>query len=134
MINTTFLATVKPFLGSNENPAKPDKRDLMPVILNPVAGNCPNKRIIAGTVAQRDGMLVNKTYLFTCVERPATEEEIEQGYGRQFNFSVVMEASMIEVMQGVQMLGHPTLIDVTEPAETPAPKATVINEDTGGDE
>jgi hypothetical protein len=102
-ITTTFLATVKSFTNGEA-----DKNGNLPVILNPVAGKCPDKRVIAGTVALNDGMQINKTYLISC-----TEGDEDPEYGRQFNYSVVAEASLMEIVQSTQFLGAPSLI-VTE--------------------
>lgn len=107
-LNTRFLATVSAFTGSAEQPASPDKNGKMPVILTVVAGQCPNKRIIAGTLAERGGMEIGEAYLFQ-----ATEEEPDVEYGRQFNFTAVKKANLMEIIQGGQLLGPAALLDVT---------------------
>ena len=115
-LNTRFLATVSAFTGSNETPASPDKHGKMPVILTVVAGQCHNKRIIAGTLAERGGMEIGEAYLFQ-----ATETEAEAQYGRQFNFTAVKKASLMEIIQGGQLLGPAALLDVTSEVEQKAP-------------
>lgn len=107
--SSTFLGTVKSYNGSNENPAKADKNGNMPVLLHPVAGQCPDKRIIAGTVAINEGMQINKSYLITC-----TETEPDEEHGRQFNYTVVSEASLVEILQATQFLGAPSLVPVMD--------------------
>ena len=103
-----FLATVASFTGSAEQPASPDKNGKMPVILNVVAGQCPNKRIVAGTIAERNGFVVGKAYLFQ-----ATEGEPDAEHGRQFNFTAVKEASLMEVVEAGKLLGPAALLDAT---------------------
>ena len=106
-LNTMFVATVVAFMGTEENPASPDKNGKMPVLLNVVAGQCPSKRVIAGTVAERNNFETGKAYLFS-----ATEGESSMEHGRQFNFSAVKEASLIEVVQAQQLMGPALIIDV----------------------
>lgn len=108
-LNTMFLATVAAFTGSNENPADADKNGKMPVILNVVAGQCPNKRIVAGTIAERNGFVVGKAYLFQATEGEPTAE-----YGRQFNFTAIKEASLMEVVEAGKLLGPAALLDASE--------------------
>jgi hypothetical protein len=126
-LTTTFLAAVKSFNGSKDNPASPDKNGNMPVLLHPVAGSCPDKRIIAGTVALNEGMQINKTYLISCVETDTDEE-----FGRQFNFTVIAEASIMEIMQAPNFLGQPSLIPVMEEGEA-APQEDEVVLDENGD-
>ena len=115
-LNTMFLATVASFTGSNETPASPDKHGKMPVILNVVAGQAPNKRIVAGTLAERNGYEVGKAYLFQ-----ATEGEPDAEYGRQFNFTAIKEATLMEVVEAGKHLGPAALLDVTSEVEVQAP-------------
>lgn len=112
MINETFLGVVKKFNGSNENPANVDTNGYMPVIIVPVAGKCPSKRVLAGTIAFNEGLNVNSTYLFTVAEQEPDEE-----YGRQFNFTAVKEATLMEIIQAKQFIGSPVVIDVMDSEE-----------------
>ena len=112
-LNTMFLATVAAYTGSIEQPASPDKNGKMPVILNVVAGQCPNKRVVAGTVAERNGFITGKAYLFQ-----ATEGEPDAEHGRQFNFTAVKEATLMEVVEAGKLLGPAALLDATTVEET----------------
>tara|TARA_R110002060_G_scaffold37860_1_gene48968 strand:- start:408 stop:758 length:351 start_codon:yes stop_codon:yes gene_type:complete len=103
-----FLATVAAFTGTDENPSSPDKHGKMPVILNVIAGQCPNKRVVAGTIAERNGFITGKAYLFQ-----ATEGEPNAEYGRQFNFTAVKEATLMEVVEAGKLLGPAALLDAT---------------------
>lgn len=109
MLTERFIGTVKPFSGSKEDPAQPDSNGHMPVILVPVAGKCPSKRVLAGTIALNEGLAINNSYLFTVTETEADEE-----YGRQFNYSAVMQVGFQDIMSSTQFLGQPVIIDVLE--------------------
>lgn len=112
-----FVATVVQFLGSNEDPAEPDTHGKMPVLLNVVAGKCPNARVLSGTVAERNGFVVGKCYLTSVSEtEPRDYEDEESGdtvTTRNFNYSAVAEAGFSEILQAKKELGDPILVDVT---------------------
>lgn len=110
---TTFVASVKLFNGSTERPAEEDKNGAMPVILDVVAGSCPNKRVLSGTVAERAGMESGKAYLCKAEEIDSDE------YGRQFRYSTIKELGFSELLEAMSHFGAPKLIEVLEPAETP---------------
>ena len=102
-----FLATVCNYYGNKENPAKPDSNDLMPVILEPLGGTCPKKRVIVGTVARNMGIEENQVYLFKW-----TRLEDHEEYGSQFGFVAVTHiADPIQVISASQSLGEPTIVD-----------------------
>lgn len=73
------------FLGAvcnyNSNNASLDKHGLAPVIIEALAGSCPNKRVISGTVAKNMGIEVGSTYIFKFT---MLEEDPE--YGSQYSF------------------------------------------------
>ena len=105
--NGMFLATVCNYYGNKENPAKPDSNDLMPVILEPLGGTCPNKRVIAGTVARNMGIEEKQAYLFKW-----TRLEDHEEYGSQFGFVAVTHiADPIQVITASQSLGETTIVD-----------------------
>ena len=102
-----FLATVCNYYGNKENPAKPDSNDLMPVILEPLGGTCPKKRVIAGTVARNMGIEEKQAYLFKW-----TRLEDDEEYGSQFGFVAVTHIpDPIQVISASQSLGEPTIVD-----------------------
>ena len=102
-----FLATVCNYYGNKENPAKPDSNDLMPVILEPLGGTCPKKRVVAGTVARNMGIEENQVYLFKW-----TRLEDHEEYGSQFGFVAVTHiADSIQVISASQSLGDSIIIE-----------------------
>ncbi len=116
-INGMCVATVRQFFGSNEDPAVADKNGKMPVILNIVAGTAPNKRVLSGTVAERAGMTVGKTYLINCTE--GSLQEYEDGEGntvttRSFTFDAMSELTVREILDANKDLGPAKVIDVLE--------------------
>jgi hypothetical protein len=108
-----FIGSIKPFNGSTERPAEDDKNGLSPVLIDLVAGKCPNKRVLSGTVAARAGLQVGKAYLMKVEERDADE------YGRQFNFNSVMEVSAMDVFTAVEKFGNPKLIEIEGVTNSP---------------
>lgn len=103
-----FVASVKAFNGSNERPAEADGNGMMPIILDIVAGSCPNKRVISGTVAKRAGMEIGKSYLCKAEEIDATE------FGRQFRFSAITELGINDLLKSIKLFGDPHLVEVVE--------------------
>ena len=102
-----FLATVCNYYGNKENPAKQDSNDLMPIILEPLGGSCPNKRVLAGTVARNMGIEENQVYLFKW-----TRLEDDEDYGSQFGFVAVTHIQdPIQVITASQSLGDSTIIE-----------------------
>lgn len=100
--------TVKQWLGSNDNPSTPDKNNKMPLFLKVLNGKYPNRNILSGTVAEREGFQVGKAYLASWVE---TEPDAE--YGRQFQWTMVKELTMVETIQS-EMIGKAEIFKVEE--------------------
>ena len=102
-----FLATVCNYYGNKENPAKPDSNDLMPVILEPLGGTCPKKRVIVGTVARNMGIEENQVYLFKW-----TRLEDDEKYGSQVGFVVVTHLpDPLQVITASQSLGDSIIVE-----------------------
>lgn len=108
-LNTLFVGTVRSFSGSTENPATPDKNGKMPVILNVVAGTAPNTRVLSGTVAERAGLHIGKSYLIN-----STEGQPDAEYGRRFTFDATKEMDAMEIISAVDKLGSAKIVDVLE--------------------
>lgn len=120
-----FVATAKLLNPKAGEVAKVDKNGEQSVILVPIAGVCPDKRVISGTVALNEGLAINNTYLISC-----TEGDVDPEYGRQFNFSIVSNMSVMEIMQSKQHLGEPAIFTTdlnTEAVEQE--EAIVVDED-----
>lgn len=107
--NSLFVATARAFNGSTDNPAEPDKNGMMPIILNVVAGKAPNARVLSGTVAERAGFTVGKSYLTS-----STEGAPDPDYGRRFTFDAVKEVDAMEILSAADKLGEAVLVNVTE--------------------
>ena len=102
-----FLATVCNYYGNKENPAKPDSNELMPVILEPLGGTCPKKRVLAGTIARNMGIEENQVYLFKW-----TRLEDNEDYGSQFGFVAVTHVQdSIQVITASQSLGDAIIVE-----------------------
>lgn len=113
--NSLFVATARNFTGSNEDPATPDKNGKMPIILNVVAGRAPSTRVLSGTVAERAGFVVGKSYLVN-----STEGEPDEEYGRRFTFDATKELDAMEILSAVDKLGIAQIVDVLETAKAGA--------------
>lgn len=94
------LVACNSYNGSTENPAQPDVNGLNPVILVPVAGKCPNRTVLSGTVSKNAGFEVGKSYL-----AKVQETEPDATYGRRFTFTKLSEAGMMDIIQGEKALG-----------------------------
>lgn len=98
-----FLATVSNY---NSNSASADKNGLMPMLLDVVAGVCPKKRVLAGTVASNMGLEEGTTYLFkftTLAEDPT--------HGSQYSFTKIAPVTdIMQILSATESLGDATLI------------------------
>lgn len=90
-----------------------DKNGKQPVILTVVAGKAPNRTVLSGTVAESAGFEVGKSYLANCRETAPDEQ-----YGRQFRWTKISEATVMDVIEGTKMLGEPQIFDVSASVET----------------
>ena len=127
--SSMFVATVVQFLGSNDDPATVDTNGKMPVLLNVVAGQCPNARVLSGTVAERNGFEVGKCYLTSVSETEPRDYKDEESDDiittRNFNYSAVAPATFSEILQAKKELGAPVLIDVTSDREVNGKKVAL---------
>ena len=92
-----------------------DKNGKQPVILNVVAGKCPNRNVISGTVAESLGLEAGKTYLLSY-----REGEADATYGRQFVYSKLSELRGTEIIQSSKELGNAEIFDVAASAKIEA--------------
>lgn len=99
-----------------------DSNGKMPVILRCIAGRIPNRNVLSGTIAENEGFIPGKAYLAQVRETEASDE-----YGRQFVFTNVSEASMMDIVDAESKLGPAVVYDaalkvekVTEGEESPA--------------
>lgn len=102
------------FVGqvSEFNQGNSDKNGLMPVIITNVAGKCPNRNVLSGTIAQNLEIETGKTYLFQVRETKTSEK-----YGRQFAYTSLKELGAMEIVNAAQGLGKAEMVDVTAKVE-----------------
>ena len=86
---------------------KTDKNGETPVLLNVLAGKAPNRTVISGTVAKRNGFELGKMYMVQ-----VTEREADAQYGRQFNFSKITEAEVKDMFPAIANLGKAEIFAV----------------------
>ena len=98
-----FIASV---VSPNGAQFKSDKNGNFPVLLNVLSGKCPSKRVLSGTMAINMEIEPGNTYMFSW-----EEAEVDETYGRQFNFSKVKLVSALEIVQTAKELGEAQLID-----------------------
>lgn len=84
-----------------------DKNGKNPVILNVIAGKCPNRNVLSGTVAENIGIELGKTYLMS-----VREGEPDATYGRQFVYSKLSELKGVEIIQTAKEVGPSSVFDV----------------------
>lgn len=99
------IAVVKVSIYQGEN-AEPDKNGEDPVYLSLLAGVMPNRNIISGTIAKREGMLAGGMYLVH-----VTEGKVDKEYGRQFSISRLEDLEGVkDLYEGLKALGKPTMV------------------------
>ena len=114
MFNSLVLATVSTFNGNV------DKNGKTPIILNILAGKCPNRNVLSGTIAERMNLKVGKSYLFQVREIDSNE------FGRQFVYTVAGEATIMDILTGSTTLGQPEIFSVdTSKQSTPETPKTI---------
>lgn len=126
MFNGMAIVTVTPFSSNNPDVKKVDKNGNGNVILSPVLGVIPSKRVISGSVAMSSGLLPGKTYLVSISETAEDEE-----YGRQFAFTNAGAVTPVEIMQFKSTFEAPSVLEIDPVVKSQgAPKA---NENVSAD-
>ena len=93
-----------------------DKHGEAPILLNVLAGKAPNRNIISGTVAIKNGFEIGKMYIVQITEGKESPQ-----YGRQFNHNKISEVKVTEMVDIMKGFGAAIIFDVTgTSAETPA--------------
>lgn len=106
MFNELIVVTVTPFSGTST----PDKNNKASVMLQCIAGTMPNRNVLSGTVAERAGFEVGKSYLVQ-----VREIGTDTVFGQSFNWIVVGEITASEVIDAVAKLGKPEIISIPRP-------------------
>lgn len=104
MNKATGLAVVAVSQFQGES-AEADKNGLNPVYLTPIAGRCPNRNVLAGTVAKSAGFEEGKSYLAKW-----TRLEDDPEYGVQYGWTKVNEISDPLLVIGAEEKLGPGLI------------------------
>lgn len=86
-----------------------DKNGNPNVILTPIGGKVPSKRVLAGTIALNSGFSIGEVHMVSIQELPSNE------YGRQFQFTSLGSVSPgLELLKACKEVGQPLVIDVTK--------------------
>lgn len=102
MFNEKIVGVITPFSGSTTS----DKNGKLPVMIQVVAGKCVNRQVLSGTVAERAGLEVGKTYL---IQVRATGEDID--FQTQFNFTKIVELTTgKDIVEASLLLGAPEIL------------------------
>lgn len=107
MFTGKIVGTITPFSGTTTT----DKNGADSVMVQCIAGKMPNRNVISGTVAQRAGFEVGKTYFI--IVREAGYHEV---HGTQYDFLKVKELTEgIDIVDTCMALGEPTIFNVEKP-------------------
>lgn len=108
MFNEMIVVSVTPFSGSTST----DKNNKSTVMLQCIAGKMPNRNVLSGTVAERAGFEVGKTYL-----AQVREVGFDKDYGPDFNYIMVKElVTGKDIAETSKRLGAPEILNVPRPA------------------
>lgn len=102
-----LLVTITDFSGTTD----PNKNGKYPVMAQCIAGVMPNRNVIDGTVAERSGFEVGKTYL-----AQMRETGYDKDFGPQFNWLKVQEViNPVDTLKLKKELGEPIILNVEKP-------------------
>lgn len=104
--NEMIVVTVTPYSGTTT----PDKNGLMPVMLQCIAGKMPNRNVLAGTVAERAGFEVGKTYLVQ-----VREQGEDKVFGKAYSFVKVSELDGLQAVDAAKKIGPAEIFTVERP-------------------
>lgn len=104
--NQMIVVTITQYNGTTT----PDKNGLMPVMLQCMAGKMPNRNVLSGTVAERAGFEIGKTYL-----AQVREQGFDKVFGSQFQFVKMDELKGIEIVKAVKEIGPAEILNVERP-------------------
>jgi len=97
-----FVVKVNMFNGTTDNPARPDKNGLYPVLLTSYNGTIPsNTRVIAGTVAHRAGLEPGKNFAIQL-----TKTSVDPQYGDRYQIDVIGEVTTLEIVTKIREFGQ----------------------------
>lgn len=89
----------------------PDKNGRYAVMLQCIAGRMPNRNVMSGTVAERAGIEVGKTYLMQ-----VREAGIDKVFGPDYQFVKIREITQAEdIVKATKLLSSPEVFEVKRP-------------------
>lgn len=107
MKSAMIVATVTPFSGTTTA----DKNGEASVMLQCIAGTMPNRNVLSGTVAERTGLEVGKTYLLS-----VRKSGVDKLFGDDYNFVKVMElTTAVDILTASASLGEAKVEFVDRP-------------------
>lgn len=107
MFNEMIVVSVTPFSGTTT----PDKNGKMPVMLQCIAGRMPNRNVLSGTVAERAGFEVGRTYVAQVRQRGT-----DSVFGEDFTFLMVKELTTgKDIAETVEKIGPVDIMLVDKP-------------------
>lgn len=107
MFNTMIVAAVTGFSGTTT----PDKNGNFPVMLQCIAGQMPNRNVLSGTVAERAGFEVGKTYLVN-----VREVGYDEVFGPDYTYIKIAELSTgLDIVRAAKELGEAKITYVQRP-------------------
>ena len=105
------IVSVSNYRGEN---AKIDSNDLMPVYLNPICGNIPDRNVLPGTIARNAGFEEGKSYLAKW-----TRLEDDAEYGVQYGWTKVNEITdPLAIINAEAQLGAGRVFKVSSVVES----------------
>lgn len=107
MLNEMIVVAITPFSGTTSS----DKNGEFPVMLQLLAGKMPNRNVMSGTVAQRAGIEVGKTYLMQ-VRQQGTDKQ----FGEDFTFTKISELKTgKDIIEASRELEEPRIVTINRP-------------------
>lgn len=97
---------ITPFSGTTSA----DKNGKPPVMLQAIAGKMPNRNVLSGTVAERAGIEIGKTYL-----AQVRENGTDKVFGTDYTFIKVQELIGSDIVDACKKLGPPEIFTVKRP-------------------
>lgn len=108
MFNEMIVVSATPFSGTSS----PDKNGKFPVMLQCIAGKMPNRNVLSGTVAERAGIEIGRTYLMQ-----VRETGFDKVFGPDFTFVKVKELTTgKDIIDACKELSKPEVLTVQRPA------------------
>lgn len=109
------LVRIHTYYGSSEKPSEPDYQGNYPIIIDPLAGSIPSKRVLNGTIASQIGFTQDTVHVVKW-----QEVDPDPDYGRQFEikklFDISNDTDRIEKWE--ERLGNYKVVSVHDEADS----------------